>query len=1040
MRSISSILLLIVLYSASYPQIQQPVSISGDYKITIRQDLRDKIMSGKILQRISDKLQQKSQTQDLAIGTADMENIVIYYDHYPSSSDLRRLDEAGVEYYTETWIPPFKDHPYGFILARVPAEKFGQLLTDPAVRKVDSGEYQSYPMNNESGRAISARESWARGWTGTGVKVAVLDSGLDTMPLNEDLPVTIEKADYSSYPYIDDNVENITTGHGTHVVGTVMGRGFLSADNTGFNGNGAYKGIAPNADLVFLKIGGNASSSATSSAMIAAMEAAVNIYDADLLSMSYGGWYAHHDGSSSTEQAVDWVYEQGKPFFLSAGNSGGDKRHYSGTVAAGSSTDFIKVNISGAGTNNTRLFFNLVWSDGAERRDLSLKFYAGDYTEITSITDEGATESPRGTESRYMYHNTYVASGNSTYYLKVFNPSAADQFFHIYDDWGNGLVSFDLADPLYTIGQPASADHSCAVAAYTTREYWQNAADWGYYHYNRHTDIGQLAYFSSLGPRVDGYIQPKIAAPGTVIISIRDRDVYKTSGTLWIDNDGVAGGDANYFVMQGTSMACPAAAGAAALFLSKYPGATPQQVYNALTANTITDAQTGAVPNNYWGYGKLNIDAAIENTDLPNPNITIDGKITENGYTSIASKMNANKSFGTDSDLYEIFVSADTVYKQLCIGVTGKIDTNSTNGIGLWLNLSQVEGVPAGTALGGAPGSHYMNGSSGTSFKADFEVDYMFCAYPNTASGMQFDAVKLTGTRNYEGLGNAGHIGKALMNRGKNIFSPNSVCFAFDNTGDITHGLEMRIPFSELGITNLGEVQAFAFLAGADGSFSNVTLPGNITSGAPGPNADFSALSGGPYHSEQSALPVELVSFGVSRNQGGLVLNWQTAVEVNTFGFWVQKKNPGHEWLDLEFIQAAGNSNSPRNYSYTDKTGTGPEDAIYRLKITDNDGSYTFSNEVASLRSVPVEFTLGQNYPNPFNPVTNISYGIPEKSNVQLEIYDILGRLVSTLVNTTQEAGYYTVGFSAGHLASGLYFYRLQSGSNIVMKKMNLIK
>ncbi|MGE5364903.1 MAG: S8/S53 family peptidase [Bacteroidota bacterium] len=1040
MRSMFSILMFIILYTVSYPQIQQPLSISENYKITVREDLRDKILSGKLLQQISDKLLLKSQAPESATELSDMENIVIYYDHYPLSSDLRRLDEAGVEYFTETWIPPFNDHPYGFILARVPAEKFGQLLTDPAVRKIDSGEYQSYPLNNESGRAIKAQESWTKGWTGTGVKVAVLDSGLDTEPLNEDLPVIIEKADYSSYPSIDDNVENITTGHGTHVVGSVMGRGFLSADNTGFNGNGAFKGIAPNADLVFLKIGGNSSSSATSSAMIAAMQAAVNVYDADVLSMSYGGWYAHHDGTSATEQTVDWVYEQGKPFFLSAGNSAGDKRHYSGTVAAGSSTDFIKVNVSGAGSNNTKLYFNLVWSDGAERRNLSLKFYSSDYTEITYLDDKGTTESSKGTESRYTYSYNYVAAGNSTFYLKVFNPSASDQFFHIYEDWGNGVVTFDLADPLYTIGQPASADHSCAVAAYTSREYWQTSADWGYYHYNRHTDIGQLAYFSSIGPRVDGYVQPKIAAPGTVIISIRDRDVYKTSGSLWVDNDGVSGGDANYYVMQGTSMACPAAAGAAALFLSKYPEATPQQVYDALTNNTIIDAQTGAIPNNYWGYGKLNIDAAIENTDLPNPNITVDGKITESKYTSIASKMNANNSFGTYSDLYEIFVSADTVDKQLYIGVTGKIDTNNTNGIGLWLNLSEIEGVPAGTALGGVPGSHYMNGSSGTSFKADFEVDYMFCAYPVITSGMQFDAVKLTGTRYYESLGNAGHTGKALMNRGKSIFSPNSVCFAFDNTGDIAHGLEMRIPFSELGITNLGEIQVFAFLAGADGSFSNVTLPGNITTGAPGPNADFSLLSGGPYHSEQSALPVELVSFGASRNQGCVILNWQTAVEVNTYGFLVQKRIQKGEWQDLEFIQAAGNSNSPRSYSYTDKSNTEAEDIIYRLKITDNDGSYIFSNEVASVKNVPVEFSLGQNYPNPFNPVTTISYGIPEKSSVKLEIYDILGRLVNTLVDKTQEAGFYTVGFSAGHLGSGLYIYRLQAGSNVVMKKMNLIK
>ena len=92
-----------------------------------------------------------------------------------------------------------------------------------------------------------------------------------------------------------------------------------------------------------LKIGGDASSSSTTEAMIGAMDAAVTIYDADILSMSYGGWYYHHDGSSATEQKVDWVYSMGKPFFISAGNSADDDRHYSGTVAANSSTNYIQV-------------------------------------------------------------------------------------------------------------------------------------------------------------------------------------------------------------------------------------------------------------------------------------------------------------------------------------------------------------------------------------------------------------------------------------------------------------------------------------------------------------------------------------------------------------------------------------------------------------------------------------------------------------------------------------------------------------------------
>ena len=157
-------------------------------------------------------------------------------------------------------------------------------------------------------------------------------------------------------------MENTVTGHGTHVVGSVLGRGVLSGSNTG-NGGGAYKGVAPDASLLFLKIGNDGTGSASNIAMEAAMDSAVTLYDADIISMSYGGWWTYHDGSESTEQKVDWCYSQGVPVFLSAGNSADDDRHYSGTVGANDSTGFIQVNVTGA-VNDTRLRFNMIWYDG----------------------------------------------------------------------------------------------------------------------------------------------------------------------------------------------------------------------------------------------------------------------------------------------------------------------------------------------------------------------------------------------------------------------------------------------------------------------------------------------------------------------------------------------------------------------------------------------------------------------------------------------------------------------------------------------------
>tara|TARA_R110000868_G_scaffold259361_6_gene517371 strand:- start:18433 stop:24132 length:5700 start_codon:yes stop_codon:yes gene_type:complete len=96
------------------------------------------------------------------------------------------------------------------------------------------------------------------------------------------------------------------------------------------------------------------------------------------------------------------------------------------------------------------------------------------------------------------------------------------------------------------------------------------------------------------------------------------------------------------------------------------------------------------------------------------------------------------------------------------------------------------------------------------------------------------------------------------------------------------------------------------------------------------------------------------------------------------------------------------------------------------------------ANEISN--ELPKEFTLNQNYPNPFNPSTNIEYSTPKSGLVRLQIFDITGRLISSLVNETKQAGTYQVTFDAGNLASGLYIYRLQVANIVITKKMTLVK
>jgi hypothetical protein len=90
--------------------------------------------------------------------------------------------------------------------------------------------------------------------------------------------------------------------------------------------------------------------------------------------------------------------------------------------------------------------------------------------------------------------------------------------------------------------------------------------------------------------------------------------------------------------------------------------------------------------------------------------------------------------------------------------------------------------------------------------------------------------------------------------------------------------------------------------------------------------------------------------------------------------------------------------------------------------------------------SIPTDFVLNQHYPNSFNPSTIFQYGVPERSHVQLTIYDELGKLIAQLVNGEQESGYYEVTFDASHLPSGVYIYRLKAGKYMASKKLLYLK
>ena len=193
-------------------------------------------------------------------------------------------------------------------------------------------------------------------------------------------------------------------------------------------------------------------------------------------------------------------------------------------------------------------------------------------------------------------------------------------------------------------------------------------------------------------------------------------------------------------------------------------------------------------------------------------------------------------------------------------------------------------------------------------------------------------------------------------------------------------------------------------------------------------------------------VPVELVSFTAKIDGEDVVLNWSTATELNNLGFDVERSIDDLDYNRIGFVEGNGTTTERQEYSFRDNTITSAGKYFYRLKQTDLDGTFIYSEVVEiEYNQLPNEFSLYQNYPNPFNPSTRIKFNIPKdvKSktrDVTLKVYDILGNEIATLVNEEKEAGNYEVEFNASALSSGIYFYTLDAGRFIETKKMMLVK
>ncbi len=426
-----------------------------------------------------------------------------------------------------------------------------------------------------------------------------------------------------------------TGGHGSHVAGIAVGNGLSSG--------GQYQGVAWKADIIAVRNGycdlfcyGSNNplytwweGGGTTKGSIDALEYMIGkSIDEDkplVVNQSQGVALGPHDGSTLFEQAYQNLVDLSDLIIaVAAGNNQGDDWHGRATVSPGGQADFT-INKDNTSQADQWLQFEC-WGMAGDRfrwevrtpggQTISIPAAVTPVNELKMVTtgygDLAAYWSTAADESNgqpmfvfYAENNTGVQGGNWQVRAIADNPLPSGGQVDLYCERNQYTVK--VTGNLNTesiVGMPGTATGVITVASYNTKNNWQSmdgpVNPQGY-------PLGEISRFSSHGPRRDGAQKPDIAAPGAWVMSAfaSDSDPQNEMGVLR-DPGGM------HICYQGTSMSSPHVAGAIALMLQKDGTLGPEQVKTILQETARADAFTGVVPNSAFGYGKLDVKAAVD--------------------------------------------------------------------------------------------------------------------------------------------------------------------------------------------------------------------------------------------------------------------------------------------------------------------------------------------------------------------------------------------------------------------------------------------
>ncbi|MBI3450788.1 MAG: S8 family serine peptidase [Acidobacteria bacterium] len=518
----------------------------------------------------------------------------------------------------------------------------------------------------------------AYGGTGKGVIVAVIDSGIDFRRMdfrNADGTTRLLDAwDQTDsigagsgcgagytfgrcFPKVDLDADlfggaPVTLsdgfGHGTHVAGIAAGNGLSTANGVPA---GTYAGVAPDADLIIVKVFTSAGffngDLTTAYAWIRDRAAAAG--KPFVINMSLGGDYGAHDGTDPDEISLDAILaapNKGRAAAIASGNSRGRAIHAEATASVGVALDHpfvIPPYTPAGGSNNDEIDFDL-WYEGGDNLTVSLVDSGGT---VLATAARGAKAGPICTTSGQVTidarnttdpdnHDSEVEIfllDSSACAPVVAPPSGATMKIRVtgvgvpqgghYHVWnvaslGNSFanVTFSPANETSICAMPATSLYATTAGSYITRSCWPNADP------NNPTTcralsgvLSGISGFSGNGPTRDGRLKPDVSAPGEWIVS--------TLSSLISASPQIKSFDGLHWGLRGTSMASPHVAGALAVLLQFNPGLTAAQARDRLSLNARSDAFTGAVPNQLYGGGKIDLLGAANDVVKPVVGVTV---------------------------------------------------------------------------------------------------------------------------------------------------------------------------------------------------------------------------------------------------------------------------------------------------------------------------------------------------------------------------------------------------------------------------------